>query len=108
MTLTNPWLGLAVLGALLLYIGYLLGSRRPREPRVAPPQVRAVLQKVPDKSSSSEPRGLLEADRAIVRDLIVAKRHILAVKEVRDRTGCDLRTAKEIVDDIERRLGLRN
>ena len=108
MTFANPWLWLAVLGALLLYIGYLLGSRRPREPRVATPQVQTALREMPDGSPSSETRGLSESDQAMVRDLIIAKRHILAIKEVRDRTGCNLKTAKGIVDDMERRLGLRN
>ena len=100
------WIGLALLGGLLVYIGYLYGSRQPREPGNAiPPARRRLPRPVED---ASETRQLTESDAAVVRDLIVAKRHILAIKEVRDRTGCNLKMAKGIVDDMERRLGLRN
>ena len=95
------WVGLTVLGALLVYIGYLVGSRRPRNNKNRSPEPRPMSPRLAQ-------RGLTELDDTLVRDLLVAGRKIEAIKVVRDRTGWGLREAKDHVDALERELGLRN
>ena len=104
------WIGLAVLGALLVYLGYLLGSRHPRSTSSRPtPSKQSLRSRGPESRPSHllEGKELSEADASYVRDLVVAGRKIEAIKVVRERTGSSLRSAHTIVEAIDREVGPR-
>ncbi|MDZ3832349.1 MAG: hypothetical protein U0S50_11080 [Sphingopyxis sp.] len=89
-------LGLVSGVALTLYLQRRNGDRRDLTgppPRVLPPRFAA----------STPPTDPAAIDEDEIRRLVDAGRKIEAVKQVRNATGVDLVTAKDIVEAIERK-----